>query len=429
MAQIRTSTRVQSIEFPPPRLSPTLAINERIKHLEESGQKVYRFGFGQSPFPVPDIMVEALKQHAHQKGYLPVQGLLALREQIAHYYSSKLKSQIEADQIVIGPGTKELIWSVIHTFPGEIILPSPCWVSYAPQANMAKKKIIRIDSSPDNNWIITPEDFEVACRSSTNPKLIILNYPNNPSGSVPNYGQMKALVEVANKYGVIILHDNIYGNLDHSSEDAVIFPEYPEMTVFSDGLSKWCGAGGWRLGFHIFPKELKVLQTAVLAMASETFSCVSSPIQYAAIEAYKGHQELDDYLQKCKVILHAIAKYTHQQLKKMGADVQFSDGGFYFFPIFKAYQDEIHRLEISTSEQLCETILKDTGVALLPGSEFGRSKEEFSARLAFVDFDGKNILQKLLSNLDILNKDDHISTICPQVENGLHQLNTWFAKL
>ena len=116
--------------------SPTLAINERVKQMQSRGEKVYNFGLGQSPFPVPVPVVEALRLHAHEKEYLPVKGLFPLKEAVAGFHRQKDLVEANADYVLVGPGSKELMFLLQLVFYGEIIVPTPCWVSYVPQAQI-----------------------------------------------------------------------------------------------------------------------------------------------------------------------------------------------------------------------------------------------------------------------------------------------------
>ena len=121
--------------------SSTLLINETSKKLEDQGKKIYKFGFGQSPFKVPEDVVEELKNNAYQNKYLPMQGLEELRESVAKYSSKKKNYNYKANNVIIGPGSKELMFLLHVIFDGEIILPAPSWVSYAPQAILGRNKI------------------------------------------------------------------------------------------------------------------------------------------------------------------------------------------------------------------------------------------------------------------------------------------------
>jgi len=124
--------------------SATLAINEESNRLKKEGKQVYKFGFGQSPFPIPEKIVSALKSNANKNKYLPMQGLEELRFAIATYLNKHNNNNFKADDIVIGPGTKELMLLTHMAFNGEILLPAPSWVSYQPQAFIAQNKVYKL---------------------------------------------------------------------------------------------------------------------------------------------------------------------------------------------------------------------------------------------------------------------------------------------
>ncbi len=140
--------------------SSTLQINEFSNRMEKEGKKVFKFGFGQSPFKVPEDVVAELKNHAHQNSYLPMQGLKELRDSIAKYISTKKKIEYKSENIIVGPGSKELMFLLHILFDGEIVLPAPSWVSYAPQAIIGRNKIKWIECSRENNWFPTATELE-----------------------------------------------------------------------------------------------------------------------------------------------------------------------------------------------------------------------------------------------------------------------------
>ena len=140
--------------------SSTLLINETSKKLEDQGKKIYKFGFGQSPFKVPDDIVEELKNNAYQNKYLPMQGLKELREAVAKYSSKKKNYNYKVNNVIIGPGSKELMFLLHVIFDGEIILPAPSWVSYAPQAILGRNKIQILQTERENNWFPSGEQIE-----------------------------------------------------------------------------------------------------------------------------------------------------------------------------------------------------------------------------------------------------------------------------
>tara|TARA_B100000700_G_C14941328_1_gene806910 strand:- start:765 stop:1337 length:573 start_codon:yes stop_codon:yes gene_type:complete len=145
--------------------SATLAINEESNRLKKNGKKIYKFGFGQSPFPIPETVVSALKNNAAKHTYLPMQGLEELRATVANYLNKNNNNNFEKDNIIIGPGTKELMFLIQIVFKGDVLLPAPSWVSYQPQAFIAKNKVHWIKTSIDTNWFPSAEQLEKKIKS------------------------------------------------------------------------------------------------------------------------------------------------------------------------------------------------------------------------------------------------------------------------
>ena len=165
--------------------SSTLLINETSRKLEEQGRKIFKFGFGQSPFKVPEDVVKELKDNAHQNKYLPMQGLSELRNVVAKYTSKKKNYDYKSENVIIGPGSKELMFLLHVIFDGEIILPAPSWVSYAPQAVLGRNKIQILQTKRENNWFPTALEIEETILKDKNKNyLLFLNSPNNPSGQI-----------------------------------------------------------------------------------------------------------------------------------------------------------------------------------------------------------------------------------------------------
>ena len=395
------------------RPSATLAINEESNRLKRSGKKVYKFGFGQSPFPVPDSIISALKNNANKNTYLPMQGLEELRSAIANYLNKNNNNNFKSEDIIIGPGTKELMFLTQIAFQGEVLLPAPSWVSYQPQALIAKNKVHWIQTTDSSNWFPTAGQLENKIKNIKNKNLLLfINSPNNPSGTVCK--NLQEIAEIAKKYRLIILSDEIYSQLTFDNQYKSISNFYPEGTIVSTGLSKWCGAGGWRLGFFAIPDQLKVLKNSLKILSSESFTSVSAPIQYAAIEAYNGDHSV--YLNTVRKILSFTGNYVYENLKSNVINVTKSEGGFYLFP-------EFTNAKFSTSSEMCNDILNKTGVALLPGSDFGLDSNKMIARLSYTDFDGSNFL-KNTSGSKNLDKAD-LEKYAPNIVEGVIKLKKW----
>ncbi len=395
------------------RLSATLKINEKSRVIENEGKNIIKFGFGQSPFPVPITIVEELKKNAHQKSYLPIQGLDKLRESIAKYESKKKNYNFKSDQVIVGPGTKELMFLMHLAFEGEVLLPAPSWVSYKPQSIIAKNNHHWIQTSAENNWFPKAKEIEKIVLKKTDKKYVLfLNSPNNPSGQVCK--NLKEISLIVKKYNILVLSDEIYSELTFDENYISIFEHCPDNVVISNGLSKWCGAGGWRLGYFIIPKKKIELLKSMKVLASETFSAVSSPIQFAAISAFNDNHE--HYILKSKKILKAVGDYVHRNLSSNNIIVNKPMGGFYLLP-------EFLNKKFDSSSILCDEILTNLNIALLPGSDFGFDQKRMIVRLSFTDFDGGTFMKNIDEKTDI--NDELIKLYAPKVVEGVNKLKSW----
>ena len=393
--------------------SSTLKINEISKNLEKEGKNIFKFGFGQSPFPVPKNLINELRNNAHQNKYLPMQGLEELRKSVAEYTSTKKNFSYTHDNVIIGPGSKELMFLLHIAFEGEIILPIPSWVSYAPQAILGRNKIQMLQTKRENNWFPTSSEIEqVILKDKKKNYLLFLNSPNNPSGQICD--NLEEISEITKKYNLIILSDEIYSEISFDKNYRSISNFCPEKTIISTGLSKWCGAGGWRLGYFIIPDELKIIKDTLNVLASETFSAVSAPIQYAAIQAYKGNHDV--YIKSSRNILKAVGNYVYDKLKSNKILINKPQGGFYLMPEFVTKK-------FNSSSEMCNDILNKTGVALLPGSDFGFDKKKLIVRLSFTDFDGNNFMNEYEKKDDL--NEDMIKKFAPKIVEGAEKLKKW----
>ena len=397
--------------------SATLAINEKSKELISKGKKIYKFGFGQSPFPVPEGVVSAFKKNAHKKEYMPVQGCFELRETIAKYINKRTTNSFNSENIIISPGSKEMMFLLHLGFDGDIILPAPSWVSYEPHAIIGGNKFHWLETSRENNWFPTSEQIEKKAKDLKNKNIIlILNSPNNPSGS--NCKNFEEIARVAKKYRIIILSDEIYTELAFDREYRSISKYYPEGTIVSSGLSKWCGAGGWRLGFFAVPTELNSILKMLKILSSESFTSVSSPTQLAAVEAFQG--DYSEYLNKTTAILEAVGNYVYENLKSNKVLIQKPEGGFYLMP-------EFLNSKFKSSSEMCEDILNKSGVAMLPGSDFGFNPTKMLARLSYTDFNGDTFLKNIKSGRKADTED--IKKFAPNVVEGTQKLVDWCKNL
>jgi aspartate aminotransferase len=414
-------------------ISATLDIKERCRKFRSEGREVFDFGLGQSPFPVPQPVVDALRMSAREKDYLPVRGLPELCEAVAGFHRKKDLVNTQAESVLIGPGSKELMFLLQLAYYGEIILPTPCWVSYLPQARIIGRRNSSIHSTWEMGWKISAGQLHDSLKRTGDeqrPRLLVLNYPNNPTGDSFDNEELEKLAEVARKFGIIVLSDEIYGQLRFEGRHISIARYYPEGTIISSGLSKWCGAGGWRLGTFAFPPDLAWLENAMAAIASETYTSVSAPIQYSAIQAFLGGSEIERYLSHVRRILAALGGRTFSIVDAAGIRARPPIGAFYLFLDFSPFAERLASRGVHTGRGLCDCLLEETGVALLSGASFGGARSELTARLSYVDFDGAAALtagEKI--PLGVPLPDDFLAHYCPCVIEGANRIARWVRSL
>jgi len=414
--------------------SQTLLLNEQSRTLEKGGKKVYKFGFGQSPFLPPQAVIDALKANAHRKDYSPVQGIPELREIVAQFHRRTDGIDVKAENVLIAPGSKILIYAVLAAFTkADLLVCAPAWVSYVPQAHLLGHGVITVPTSFEGRWRLTPEALAKALEARADkkiPSVLILNYPGNPDGLGYTPAELSALADVARKYGTLVISDEIYGQLHHTGRHVSLAKYYPEGTIVTSGLSKWCGAGGWRLGTAVIPAALgNEFKDTLLGIASETYSCAALPVQLAACEAFRFTPETGNYVVQQRRILSALGDECAARLQKSNIRVHKPEGAFYLFLDFSPVAGTLAEYSLNTSQAVCESLLAETGVALLPGTAFGMKSEQLSARLAYVDFDGVAVMEaaRRTGTLEPLPAG-FLSEHCAHQLAGIDALCDWVAK-
>lgn len=401
--------------------SQTLLINTQSKLMTSQNKKVIKFGFGQSPFLPPKFVMDAFRDTVHHKEYSSVQGDPELRDYMTRFHNTHNGLEVDPDNILLAPGSKILLFNILMAFKkADLFIPAPAWVSYAPQGKLAGHHLIKVPTSYEEKWRVRPDVLKEAAKNKKyKASVMILNYPGNPDGLAYTDSELKALAQTARELDILVIADEIYGLLDHNLGHLSFANYYPEKTITTTGLSKWCGAGGWRFGAAFLYKNIDpAFKQALIGIGSETYSCAPSPVQMAAKAAYKDYALVKDYLVKQTAILKQIGSYCAKQLNTANIRVYLPEGGFYLFPDFSLHKEKLHAHGITTSQDLCKRLLEDTGVALLPASAFGFEPEYFAARLAYVDFQ------------DPLEKESFdLTADCPHVIEGITGICDWISAL
>lgn len=375
------------------KVSATLSVNDRVKEMWAAGKNVYHLAFGESRFPVHPKIADALCANVQRRSYLPAAGIPELRKAIASHYQRLYDLEVEPDQVVTGPGSKSLIFATLQCLGEEIIIPQPSWVTYAPQVHLLGKPITWVPTHPEDRYLVHTGVLQEALQASHhdmgNPEVLILNNPGNPTGTMRSPDQVKHLADFCRETDLMVISDEIYARTTFSNVPFVSFGKYyPEGTVVMGGLSKDLSLGGWRVGVAITPptKAGRALARALTNIATNVWSCVAAPVQYAALVAYSGDPDIEDYVNLCSR-MHAIrTRYLYNLMVKLGIQCVEPSGAFYIFPSFDEWKDALLARGITNDEELALYLLEKYEIAALPGSAFNAVRE-FCLRVSssFID--------------------------------------------
>lgn len=300
--------------------------------------------------------------------YTPNRGLSILRDEITKYIDRRFGIKYEPlSQVLVTVGGSEAIDVAIRCLAGpgdEVIIPQPSFVCYEPLTEMAGATPVLMDTKVENEFRIVPEDLEKAITDKT--KLLILPYPNNPTGGIMEKKDLEAIAEVIKKHNLMVLSDEIYAELTYTKEKhtsiASIDGMY-ERTIVVNGFSKTYAMTGWRLGYALGPKEIISQMTKL-----HQFCIMSAPTtaQYAAIEALRNG---DDDIESMKDEYEMRKHFIVGSFDKLGLDCFEPKGAFYCFPCIKSTG--------LSSEEFCTRLIKEKHVAVVPGNAFGECGEGF----------------------------------------------------
>lgn len=369
--------------------SATLAMNEAVAARRAAGQETIHLGFGEASFPLHPLLRGALNAAAEQTGYAPVLGIAALRQAIAGYLTRTRHLETSAASIAVGPGSKPLIYTLLHILDGDLLLPAPSWVSYAPQAQLAGKQVIGVATDESDHHRLTSQALDDALERAhgqgANARILITNTPSNPTGGMFARADVETLALWCREHGITLISDEIYAELAHGWREHIspaLF--YPEGCIVTGGLSKAFSAGGWRLGYAALPggEAGARLMNALRALASEIWSSATTPVQAAAVAAYSHHPDLERYVQRAARLHGYVTHQLYETLIALGALCPRPAGGFYLYPDFAPWRSQLAAFNIHTSDDLARYLLDRWDIATLPGSAFAEHPSALRLRLA-----------------------------------------------
>ena len=395
--------------------SPTLAIDELVSSRRASGRDVVHLGFGEASFPLHPMLRDALGAAATATAYGPVLGAPALRQAVASYLARERGLDASAERIAIGPGTKPLLYGLLHVLTGDLLLPRPSWVSYEPQAKLLGRHVTWVETDDSDHHQLTTRALEAARQralaQSADPRILIVNSPSNPTGGVFTRETVEVLCAWARANAITVISDEIYAELTHGSRPHVSPARfYPEGTIVTGGLSKAFSAGGWRLGYALFPSGVSgsAALAALRALASEVWSSASTPVQLAALAAFGDHPEVRAHVRRSARLHGHAAGRLQRALTDLGILCAPPKGAFYLYPDLAPLAAPLSARGVTTSPELARYLLEEWGIATLPGTAFGDPPMALRLRLATSWFfsHGEAECWKLLQAADSLDEGD-----------------------
>ena len=336
---------------------------------EMNDPEVISLGVGEPDFDTPwHIRDEGI--YSLEKGrtfYTSNSGLMELRREICNYmYRKQGITYDPVGEVLITVGGSEAIDIGLRALinPGEeVLIPQPSYVSYEPCAILAGAKPVIIDLKAENEFRLTAEEIEAAVTDRT--KVLILPFPNNPTGAIMERTDLEAIAEVIKKHDLIVMSDEIYGELTYKGKHVSIasLPGMKERTILINGFSKAYAMTGWRLGYACGPADIIRQMTKIHQFA---IMCAPTTSQYAAVEALKNGD--DDIAEMCNAY-NQRRRYLLNAFKEMGLECFEPYGAFYVFPCIKQFG--------MTSDEFATRFLEEEKVAVVPGTAFGDSGEGF----------------------------------------------------
>ncbi len=367
MPKIRLSARVQRI-----KPSPTLAVDARAKELKAQGKDIISLGAGEPDFDTPEHIKEAAIR-AIRDGftkYTAVDGIPSLKQAVVDKFQRDNGLNFTLDQVLVSVGGKQSFFNLTQALldtGDEVIIPAPYWVSYPDMVLLADATPVIIQAGIQQGFKITPEQLDAVIGYKT--RLVVINSPSNPTGSVYTRAELEGLGEVLRKYpDVLIATDDMYEHILWSGAPFCNIlnacPDLTDRTIVLNGVSKAYAMTGWRIGYAAGPR---LLMTAMKNIQSQSTSGATSIAQVAAAAALNGDQACMQPMLRAFRSRHdhVVARLNAIQ----GMRCLPSQGTFYAFP---SVQQIINAIEgINNDTELAEFILNETGVALVPGSAFG----------------------------------------------------------
>lgn len=388
------NTKIMNIS---PTLNSKLILLDRVN----KGLPVYNGGLGENPLPTPNYLIKTLQENINKKEYTNIEGKDIFKKAVYETYPRNLNN------IIVGNGLKELIFSLSFVWDKKIFIPTPCWVTYLEDMKKLDKDFITIPCYSNNNYKLTPELLdESLSKYKGNNSLLFLNSPNNPTGAVYTKDEYISLIKVFNKYNITVFSDEIYYNT--SQIETIYLSELYERCILGSSLSKDWASGGWRFGWMLFPDILIDVQKKMASLGSIMYSCPSDFLNHVAAEALTSSKN-KEYFVNQKKFFRNIADNVERELNTDDKIISSNfEGAWYKWIDLKNYSVELESMGITNSEELTNRLANEIGLIVVPGKSFGI--EGLTFRISMID---EKIFLGIRKLIEWLNRGtEHSCTGC-----------------
>ena len=357
--------------------SATLAITAKAKDLKSKGIDIIGFGAGEPDFDTPNNIKSAAKDSIDSgfTKYTAASGIIELKEAIRERISIDYGLSYENKEILVGSGAKHVLYNLFNVLiddGDEVLIPAPYWVSYPEQVKISGGVPIIIHTNQKDGFKITKK--QIASRCNENTKILVLNYPSNPTGSTYNYDELSQIAEICKEKNLIVISDEIYDKIIYSNEKHISFPQLSEdaknRTILVNGVSKTYSMTGWRIGYAAGNSEVI---SAMNNLSGQSTSNPTSISQKAAIEAFSGNQsKVEEMLGEFEIRKEYISSFLNEI---EGIECFVPRGAFYVFPDISYYFGKSFKGKVITNSiEFTDFLLDHAKVAVVPGIEFGSDK-------------------------------------------------------
>jgi aspartate aminotransferase len=336
------------------------------------------------------VLKGALTHAAGRNAYGPVAGLPILREAAAGYWTRRTLPTTP-DAVVCGPGSKPLLFGLLLAIGADVAVPQPSWVSYAAQAGLIGARPHYVPTPAGEGGICDPASLvravEAARAAGRRIGSVLVTVPDNPTGRLGDPATVQDLADVATRYDLVVISDEIYRDLVYEPAPAVASPVdfAPERTVVTTGLSKNLALGGWRIGVARLPDGPPgaALRGRLLGIGSEIWSAAAGPVQEAAALAFGEPPELAERIARSRSLHETVCRAVADRFAATGVIVPEPQAAFYLYPDFAPWREHLaERYGVTTGAGLAGLLLDRYGVGVLPASAFGEDESVLRVRVA-----------------------------------------------